>query len=337
MTVNTVLYMYRNASAWKCRGITGSPALSLHLWAASSTLAAHLRRSLWSETARTIPSSVDWATTRRATSCSSRMTTTKWCARYVCATAPATCATCTEPHTTLTPYILSVCHMSDSDTLLVCSSERVPNREGCQLAGGTEPRRKRVARGAARADRTNWKHVLRAEWLASARRPVGLHVTGAVPSGERPDSHRAPLPHRRARRVQTVQRDERQRHARGDVTRERRVGARESTARRPARGTRAHPVAEAKYTPVARRSTARRTASSRTISGNLTSSNSNWGARVSNAAANSSPPASESMCTAGVQWASGSQSLIGTHETCCFTRWIGSKQLIRVHNCCWLN
>ena len=55
--------------------------------------------------------------------------------------------------------------------------------------------------------------------LVGGVRSLSLDVNGAVPSGERPDSHCAPLPHRRARRVQAVSRDERQRHTRGDVPR----------------------------------------------------------------------------------------------------------------------
>ena len=53
--------------------------------------------------------------------------------------------------------------MSDSDTLLVCSGETRPDRTVSQLAGGTEPQRQRVARGAARADRRNGTDLLRAE------------------------------------------------------------------------------------------------------------------------------------------------------------------------------
>ena len=45
-----------------------------------------------------------------------------------------TCATCTEPHTTRhvstsRSRMFSVCHMSDSDTLLVCSRENGPDRK----------------------------------------------------------------------------------------------------------------------------------------------------------------------------------------------------------------
>ena len=58
--------------------------------------------------------------------------------------------------------IRSVCHMSDSDTLLVCSHEG-PIWNYADLAGGTEPQRERVARDAPRADRRIWTNQLRAE------------------------------------------------------------------------------------------------------------------------------------------------------------------------------
>ena len=110
------------------------------------------------------------------------------------------------------------------------------------LAGGTEPQRQRVARGAARADWQKWTNQLRAEWLASAHRQVLLHVYGAVPCGERP-AHCAPPPHPRARKVLLVLSDVLQRHARRDVLPvSGPVGARASTARWPAGGTRAHSV-----------------------------------------------------------------------------------------------
>ena len=58
---------------------------------------------------------------------------------------------------------------------------------------------------------------------------------------------------RRARKVLLVLRDVRQRHARRDVIPEYgQVGARASTARRPAGGTRAHPIEESPKSPVAR-------------------------------------------------------------------------------------
>ena len=81
--------------------------------------------------------------------------------------------------------------------------------------------------------------------LSDSRVLIGecdLHVYGAVPCGERP-AHCARPPHPRARRVLLVLRDVRQRHARRDVIPESgQVGASASTARRPAGGTRAHPI-----------------------------------------------------------------------------------------------
>ena len=60
------------------------------------------------------------------------------------------------------PWLCSVCHLSDTDTLLVCSSETI-RRKARQLAGGTESQRQRVARDAPPADRREGMAVLRAE------------------------------------------------------------------------------------------------------------------------------------------------------------------------------
>ena len=78
------------------------------------------------EKALDIVGNLEWATTRSTTSCSSRILPTKWWARCICAKTPATWATCTEP-----PVVKCecVCHISDSDPLLVCSYEKGPDQQ----------------------------------------------------------------------------------------------------------------------------------------------------------------------------------------------------------------
>ena len=224
------------------------------------------------------------------------------------------------PHDT-NPSIWSVCHMSDSDTLLVCSSET--GRTGRRrLAGGTESRGSEWREAQRVQTRRKRRHVLRAEWLASARRRVDSTSMELfrVESGPIRIArlHRIHVPE-----VQVLPRDERQRHARGDVLRDWPVGARVSTARRPARGTRAHPVEEATSTPVARWSTARHRMGRRQEIARR------HRARSERHATRTPPPTPRQQrahrVQVGVQWTTGSQSLMTTQKTCCSTCLIINK------------
>ena len=67
-----------------------------------------------------------------------------------------------SPTRHVTIHLQCVPHERLGHTARVFGRKRA-GREESLLAGGTEPQRQRVARGAARADRRKWRHQLRSE------------------------------------------------------------------------------------------------------------------------------------------------------------------------------
>ena len=192
-------------------------------------------------------------------------------------------------------------------------------REVRRLADCTEPQRRRVARGAAPADRKHLDtRVVR--WVTREYSSAGLSTSMElfrVESG--------PIRIARLCRIDVPEEYMAFSATSGSDTLvamshwDWRIGA--ATARRPARGTRAHPTEGPTSTSCG--SLIVCSSPSGTPTRNRTpSQSSKWAARDSNAAANSSPAASASMWGVGVQWTRGSQSLMTTQKTCCSTRWI---------------
>ena len=148
--------------------------------------------------------------------------------------------------------LISVSHMSDSDTLLVCSGEYGPDQKLAYwlvalIRNGSEWRE------AQRVQTDGMGTMCCA--LSDSRVLIGERSSTNMElfRVERRPVHCARPPHPRARRVLLVLRDARQRHARGDVLPVYGpVGARASTARRPVGGTRVHSVEVAQSSPVAR-------------------------------------------------------------------------------------
>ena len=209
----------------------------------------------------------------------------EWVRVIECATAPATCATCTVVTSTR-----SVCYMSDSDTLLVCSLEKVErpdqkwanwlvalSREGSEWR---EAQRVRIDGDGHMCCALSDSRVLVGEWdstyMELFRVESGPILIARLCRIDVPKKYRQ------------FQRDERQRHARGDVTTRltSRCGCFDCAARARSRNSRASSWSSLRHFCG---SMIDCSSPNGTATSNRTpSQSSKWAARDSNAAANSS-------------------------------------------------
>ena len=219
-------------------------------------------------------------------------------------------------------------HARLGHTTRVFAGNSRSGRECRELAGGTESHRRRVARGAPRAARrdTDFRPQQFCA-LNDSRVLVGgarsrIHVNGAVPRRERPDSHCARPSHPHARSVPSVLGDERprRRHTRRDVI------DRENAVRVCRLRGDGNQLEELARIPSANPRTLLWLADRLLVAEwdahndrTPSQSSSSATARDSSAAANSSRAANASKCGAGVQWTTDSHSSIKTRETCSST------------------